>query len=113
MGRSTKYYQTHPKARKKKAAYDKRKNAEPEQVRKRVESNKKRREAKRAGKNIKGKDYDHATKRFVKSSVNRGRKGEGTLKSTRPQRQSTNGFIGNTTTDSVIVVSSLVSASSS
>ncbi len=33
--------------------------------------------AKAAGKNVKGKDYDHAVKRFVKTATNRGRKGEG------------------------------------
>ena len=44
---------------------------------KRVEANQKRREAKRNGQNVKGKDYDHATDSFVDSSVNRGRKGEG------------------------------------
>lgn len=75
--RSAKYYRKNRKAAKKKAAYDKKLNARPEQVKKRVECNKKRRQAKKAGKNIKGKDYDHATKRFVKSSVNRGRRGEG------------------------------------
>lgn len=77
MGASTKYYQNNPKARKKKAATDKKINARPEQIKKRVECNKKRREAKKNGKCVKGKDYDHATNRFVKSSTNRGRKGEG------------------------------------
>lgn len=77
MGTSTKYYQENPEARKKKAAYDKKLNARPEQVKKRTEANAKRAEAKKNGKNINGKDYDHATNRFVKSSVNRGRTGEG------------------------------------
>lgn len=77
MGKSTKYYQENPEARKKKAATDKKINAKPSQVKKRVESNAKRREAKRNGKDIEGKDYDHAVNRFVKSSTNRGRKGEG------------------------------------
>lgn len=77
MGTSTKYYQENPEARKKKAAYDKKLNARPEQVKKRTEANSKRAEAKKNGKNINGKDYDHATNKFVKSSVNRGRTGEG------------------------------------
>lgn len=77
MGRSTEYYRQNPKARKKKQAYDKKLNARPEQKKKRAESNQKRRVAKRNGQNIKGKDYDHATNRFVKSSTNRGRAGEG------------------------------------
>lgn len=77
MGSSTEYYRKNPKARKKKAAYDKKLGQRPEQTKKRVEANRARRKAKAAGKNIKGKDYDHATNSFVKSSTNRGRKGEG------------------------------------
>ena len=77
MGKSTEYYRKNAKARKKKAATDKKINARPSQVKKRVEANRARRKAKAAGKNVKGKDYDHAVKRFVKSSTNRGRKGEG------------------------------------
>lgn len=77
MGDSTRYYQTNPEARKKKAATDKKINAKPAQIKKRTESNAKRAEAKKKGQNIKGKDYDHAVNKFVKSSVNRGRAGEG------------------------------------
>ena len=77
MKATAKYYSENPEARRVKAATDKKINARPEQVKKRVESNGKRREAKTAGKNIVGKDYDHAVKRFVKSATNRGRKGEG------------------------------------
>ena len=74
---SAKYYAKNPKARKKKAATDKKINARPEQVKKRVEANRARRKAIAAGRNVIGKDFDHATGRFEKSSVNRGRKGEG------------------------------------
>lgn len=77
LKRTARYYRDNPKARKKKAATDKKVNARKEQIKKRTESNKKRREAKKKGKDIKGKDYDHKTNRFVKSSTNRGRKGEG------------------------------------
>lgn len=77
MGSSTEYYKSHPEARKKKAETDKKINAKPEQIKKRTEANAKRAEATKKGQNIKGKDYDHATNRFVKSSVNRGRAGEG------------------------------------
>lgn len=77
MGKSTEYYRKNAKARKKKAATDKKINSRPEQVKKRVESNRARRKAKAAGKNIKGKDYDHAVGKFVKTSTNRGRAGEG------------------------------------
>lgn len=74
MGASTKYYRENPEARKKKAAYDKKLNARPEQIKKRTEANAKRREAEAKGQNIKGKDYNHGTNSFVKSSVNRGAK---------------------------------------
>lgn len=77
MGTSTEYYRNNPKARKKKAATDKKINARPDQKKKRADCTRKRRAAVKAGKNIKDKDYDHATKKFVKSSVNRGRAGEG------------------------------------
>lgn len=77
MGASTKYYRENPEARKKKAAYDTKLNSKKEQIKKRTEANAKRAEAKKNGKNINGKDYDHATNRFVKSSINRGRAGEG------------------------------------
>ena len=67
-------------ARKKKQAYDKKFSSSTEQKKKRADSNKKRRQAKAAGKNINGKDYDHAVGRFVKTSTNRGRKEKSRLK---------------------------------
>tara|TARA_R110000796_G_scaffold14289_2_gene46610 strand:- start:3896 stop:4153 length:258 start_codon:yes stop_codon:yes gene_type:complete len=83
MGTSTEYYRKNAAARKKKAATDKKINAKPAQIKKRVESNAARRKAKAAGKDIKGKDYDHAVKKFVKTSTNRGRAGEGGRKKTK------------------------------
>jgi hypothetical protein len=83
MGTSTEYYRKNAAARKKKAATDKKINAKPAQVKKRVESNAARRKAKASGKDIKGKDYDHAVKKFVKTSTNRGRAGEGGRKKTK------------------------------
>lgn len=80
MGSSTEYYRKNAKARKKKATTDKKINARPEQKKKRAESNAKRAQAKKRGRNVKGLDYDHATDRFVKSSTNRGRRGEGNRK---------------------------------
>jgi len=77
LSKSAKYYRDNPSARKKKAATDKKVNARTSQKRKRRESGKKRYDAKKSGKSIKNKDYDHATNRFVKSSTNRGRAGEG------------------------------------
>ena len=43
-----------------------------------AENQRKRRAAKKAGKNIKGKDYDHKRKRFVSVKSNRGNQGKGT-----------------------------------
>lgn len=77
LSRTAKYYRSNPTARKKKAATDKKINARPSQVKKRVESNKARRDAEKRGQNINGKDYDHAVGRFVKTKTNRGRAGEG------------------------------------
>lgn len=75
--KSAKYYAENPVARKKKAATDKKINSRPEQIKKRVEANKARREAVKKGKNVKNKDYDHATNRFTSIKANRGRKNEG------------------------------------
>jgi hypothetical protein len=83
MGTSTEYYRKNAAARKKKAATDKKINAKPAQVKKRVESNAARRKAKASGKDVKGRDYDHAVKKFVKTSTNRGRAGEGGRKKTK------------------------------
>jgi len=77
MSKSAEYYRNNAAARKKKAATDKKINARPAQVKKRVEANAARRKAKAAGKNIIGKDFDHAVGKFVKTKTNRGRVGEG------------------------------------
>lgn len=74
ISKSAKYYRDNPEARAKKKEYDTKLNAKKEQVKKRVESNAKRAEAKKKGQNIKGKDYNHGTNSFVKSSINRGAK---------------------------------------
>ena len=60
-------------SRKKKNSTTAKKNKEPGQIAKRVESNGQRRRAKAAGRNIKGKDFDHDTGTFIASSVNRGK----------------------------------------
>lgn len=80
LSRTAKYYRKNKSARKKKQAYDANHQKDPKQVQKRVDTQRKRRAAKKAGKNIKGKDWDHATGRFVSSKVNRGRRGEGNRK---------------------------------
>lgn len=72
--KSAEYYRKNPRARKKKSVYDKKLNATTKQKKKRADCNRKRRAAKRAGKNIKNMDYDHGSKRFISSSKNRGKK---------------------------------------
>ena len=44
----------------------------------RAENQRKRRAAIKAGKNIKGKDYDHKTKKFITIKANRGNRGHAT-----------------------------------
>ena len=48
--------------------------------RKKAENQRLRRAAKKAGKNIKGKEYDHKTKKFISIKSNRGNRGRGTKK---------------------------------
>lgn len=77
LSRSAKYYRRNKKAREKKVKYDVELGKRPEQKKKRVEANRARRRAKAAGKDVRGEDYDHATRRFVRIKTNRGRAGEG------------------------------------
>tara|TARA_Y100001938_G_scaffold143837_1_gene217302 strand:- start:3937 stop:4170 length:234 start_codon:yes stop_codon:yes gene_type:complete len=44
----------------------------------RAENQRKRRAAIKSGKNIKGMDFDHKTKRFISIKANRGNRGHGT-----------------------------------
>jgi hypothetical protein len=46
----------------------------------RAENQRRRRAAKKAGKRLKGKDYDHKTRRFTSIKANRGNRGHGTRK---------------------------------
>jgi len=48
--------------------------------RKKAENQRLRRAAKKAGKSLRGKDYDHKKKRFVSVKSNRGNYGKGTKK---------------------------------
>ena len=52
----------------------------PEREAKRAHSQRERRAAKKAGKNISGKDYDHKRQTFVSKKSNRGNQGQGTKK---------------------------------
>ena len=67
-------------ARRAKAARDKRAAMTDDRRRKKAENQRKRRAAIKAGRNIKGKDYDHTKKKFVSVKANRGGYGKGTKK---------------------------------
>jgi hypothetical protein len=69
-----------PAARRRKLARDLADAKSPRRTRMRAENQRKRRAAKKAGKNIDGKDYDHNTKRFVSVKKNRSGHGKGTKK---------------------------------
>ena len=71
------------KSYKKKLKADVKRSTSKKGLSKRAELKRIRRKALKQGKDIEGKDYDHATGRFVKPSKNRGRKGEGGRKSKR------------------------------
>jgi len=51
--------------------------------RKKAENQRLRRAAKKAGKSLKGKDYDHKRNRFVSVKSNRGNEGKGTKREGR------------------------------
>ena len=80
VGKTAQYYHTHPRARKKKAEYDKEYNKKPEQRKKRSELTQINREHdKKYGRaSRKGKDALHTSHGIVykKSSVNRGSKSD-------------------------------------
>ena len=48
--------------------------------RKKAENQRKRRAAKKARRNIEGKDFDHKTRKFISVKANRGNRGRGTKK---------------------------------
>lgn len=81
-GRTMKYYKSAKgrKSYKKKLKQDVKRSTSPAGLKKRAELKRIRNKAKKAGKDIVNKDYDHKTKRFVKPSTNRGRTGEGARK---------------------------------
>lgn len=76
--KSAKFYQENPESRRKKAAYDKKLNARPNQRAKRSELVTKNRAADKRGVNRTNKDFDHGSNRYIDSSKNRG-KTSGTL----------------------------------
>lgn len=91
LSKSAKYYRDNPQARKRKAETDKQINSRAEQKKKRRESGKARTEAKRKGKNIKGKDYDHKQGKFISSKKNRGQAEKSRLKGSSRRKRRRNG----------------------
>ena len=69
-----------PTAKRMKAARDKRAAMTADRRKKKAENQRKRRSAIKAGKNIKGKDYDHKDGKFKSIKANRGNDGKGTKK---------------------------------
>jgi len=69
-----------PTAKRMKAIRDKKAAMTADRRNKKAENQRKRRAAKKAGKNIKGKDYDHKDSRFKSIKANRGNDGKGTKK---------------------------------
>jgi len=67
-------------AKRAKASRDKLAAMTPARRKKKAENQRKRRAAIKAGKNIKGKDYDHKSRRFKSVKANRGNDGKGTKK---------------------------------
>tara|TARA_R100000234_G_C4948014_1_gene156010 strand:- start:50 stop:280 length:231 start_codon:yes stop_codon:yes gene_type:complete len=68
------------KAKAAKSKRDKKYAMTPDRRKKKAENQRKRRAAKKRGKCLKGKDYDHKTRRFTSIKKNRGNYGRGTKK---------------------------------
>lgn len=71
------------KARAAKAARDLRYANSTDRKQKRADSQKKRRAAKKAGRSLTGKDYDHKDGKFKSVKANRGNDGKGTKREKR------------------------------
>ena len=67
-----------PTAKRMKALRDKKAAMTPDRRAKKAENQRKRRSAKKAGKDINGKDYDHKDRKFKSIKANRGNDGKGT-----------------------------------
>lgn len=63
-----------------KARRDKKYAMTTDRKRKKAENQRKRRAAKKRGVSLKGKDYDHKTRKFTSVKANRGNRGKGTKK---------------------------------
>tara|TARA_R110002050_G_scaffold233792_1_gene369713 strand:+ start:51 stop:308 length:258 start_codon:yes stop_codon:yes gene_type:complete len=72
-------------ARAAKARRDLKNAKSPARRRKKAENQRKRRAAIKAGKNVKGKDYDHKDRKFKSIKKNRGNDGKGTKREGKKQ----------------------------
>jgi len=63
-----------------KARRDKKYAMTTDRKKKKAENQRKRRAAKKRGVSLKGKDYDHKTRKFTSVKANRGNRGKGTKK---------------------------------
>ena len=68
------------KAKAAKKARDKKTAMTSRRRKMKAENQRKRRAAKKRGVNLKGKDYDHKTRKFTSVKKNRGNRGKGTKK---------------------------------
>tara|TARA_R110001592_G_scaffold63800_1_gene195731 strand:+ start:4234 stop:4548 length:315 start_codon:yes stop_codon:yes gene_type:complete len=91
MKKTMKYYKSAKgkASYKKKLAEDVKRSTSKAGLKKRAELKRIRNKAKADGKDIVNKDYDHATKKFVSPSKNRGRAGEGARKKKASGKKST------------------------
>lgn len=87
---SAEYYRDNKESYRKKLAAQKEINKRPEERAKRSELVKKNREAGTYG-NGDGKDYDHATGKMTKASINRGRNGKNGTPGTKGDKRSRGG----------------------
>ena len=87
---SAEYYRDNPESYRKKLASQKEINKRPEERKRRSELVKKNREAGTYG-NGDGKDYDHATGKMTKASINRGRNGKNGTPGTKGDKRSRGG----------------------
>lgn len=72
LSKSAKHYRDNADSRNKKKSYDTKTQSDSKSKNKRAELGRKRTAAKKAGKDISGKDYDHKQGKFIESSKNRG-----------------------------------------
>ncbi len=73
-----------------KAVRDKKYAMTPNRRKKKAENQRLRRAAKKRGTSLKGKDYDHKTKKFTSVKKNRGNRGKGTKKEQYENKRQTN-----------------------